>query len=151
MISMTAATMLILAGMQNREGGVLMFDLAVMVISEFCLLIGGIIGFLFALSFYDFNKKKPEKIKKTIPRAKEKRPKRVSNSIMIHPMGQKKNNSANKSVDISSKIPSKDLTWTEVNCACDEKDGMEEIKNNRSREDNAYSILKRKMNNKKGQ
>ena len=109
-----------------------------MVIAEISLLIGGVMGFLYAISLYDAKRKPMDKIKKKTPAIPKEKPKKEHNPTTEHPKEE------HGDVDLFSKIPNKDVTWTGINCELDGTDDKAEILKNRSKEDGAYSILKRK-------
>lgn len=126
-------------------------DMATMVTMEICLLIGGIIGFFLALAVYDNSliQRNRNRLKKTPRKHPEEpagsKPKKEIKSFTLQKSDDDSENASG--VDIFSKIPNKDATWSQTTCDFDGSDEKTEISKHRAKEDSAYSILQRKMKN----
>lgn len=127
-------------------------DMATMVTMEICLLIGGILGFFLALAVYDNSliQRNGNRLKKT-PRKQADEPteKKTKKEIKSFTLQKPENDDSDDTsgVDIFSKIPNKDATWSQTTCDFDGSDEKTEISKHRAKEDSAYSILQRKMKN----
>lgn len=113
-------------------------NLWVIFFTEVFLIAGGLVGFVVSLNLFlnKEQKSKPERLKKkTITPPKEK-PSARKNA--------KKSQNSDSSISLSSRIPSKASTLTDINCSFEGTDENVCLENNRAQEDGAYEILRRR-------
>lgn len=125
-----------------------MVDVYAMIICELSLLLGAFLGFIIGICIAakkeNINihlKKRQEK------KLKEKKTEHKPEFAVINDSKKKgigKTVELNENVDLTKKIPSKDITWTDTSCGSEGTETKECIKKQRATEDNSYEILSRK-------
>lgn len=108
-------------------------------IAYIALIIGICVGTIFCIAVFKISNIVP-KTKNQNDMYKYKEKDKDDNKIITQD-----DNDESGTVSLFEKIPDKSFTFTDINCAADEIDPDEFIKQMRSREDSAYTSLKNKI------